>query len=295
MEKDILIYHAFTERVFKGNPAGVVLGAEDLEEKDMKKIAKELGYPETAFIYLDQDPLKVRFFTPKEEVDLCGHATIAYVTGLIERNIWELKEGKNIKEVETNLGKLPIIIEKFGKDKKIMMYQASPQIEKIENLSFWKNEIKKAIKIDEGDFLDEFEIVKAYTGIWDLMIGVKNRDILNKINVDMELIKEVSKKLKIISFHIFTLENDEIYARNMAPIVDIPGEAATGTSNGALIYYLYTLNKIKADEMIKITQGETMGRKSEIFGKIELEDGVKVLIGGKAVRFISGKININKE
>lgn len=290
MEKEILIYHAFTDEIFKGNPAGVILEAQNLKEEDMKNIAKELGYPETVFIYTDRKPLKVRFFTPKEEVDLCGHATIAYATALVEKEIWKINEGLNREEVETNLGVLPIILNKNENKLEVMMYQASPKIEKIENLDYWQDRIVEALEIKRSDLLNEIEIVKAYTGIWDLMIGVKNRDILNKIKGDMRLIEKVSEELGIISFHVFTLEQGKIYARNMAPIVDIPEEAATGTSNGALSYYLYILKKLDLDKIIEVIQGETLGRKSKILGKVQKEDEIKVLIGGEAVKFIEGKI-----
>lgn len=293
MERTILVYDAFTDEMFKGNPAGVVLGTADLSVEEMQKIAREFNYPETVFIDTDAEVLKVRFFTPKEEVDLCGHATIAYVTALIERGILKLKEGKNILKVQTNLGQLPIVINSIGDNLEIMMYQASPKIEFVENLEYWRGRIAEALGITVGEFGKELEIVKAYTGIWDLMIEIRDREILNRINPNMEMIKEISKELEIISFHLFVLKDKEVYARNMAPVVDIPEEAATGTSNGALIYYLYLNKKIELEEKIEIVQGETMGRKSKILGQLILENGrVEVLIGGKAVKFIEGKIDI---
>ncbi len=292
MEKDILIYHAFTEKVFKGNPAGVVLEAQDLSVEKMQKIAKELGFSETVFIYGDRLPLKVRFFTPKEEVDLCGHATIAYVTGLIEKEIWKVEEGLNRKEVEINIGVLPILIYKKEESLDIMMYQGSPKIERIEDIEILKERICESLNISTKDLLSEIEIVKAYTGLWDLMIGVKSREILNSIIGDMEKIKEISKELDIISFHIFALEDCKVYARNMAPIVDIPEEAATGTSNGALSYYLYTIGKLKVDDVLEVIQGEALDRESKILGKIIIEGEPKVLVGGRAVKFIEGKIKI---
>ena len=108
----------------------------------------------------------------------------------------------------------------------------------------------------------------------------------------MNLIKELSRELGIISLHPFYLdENKQLYARNLAPIVDIDEEAATGTSNGALTYYLYSLGIVRDREEISVIQGEQMGRKSEIRGKIQLENGeVKVLIGGTALKIIEGNL-----
>ena len=73
--------------------------------------------------------------------------------------------------------------------------------------------------------------------------------------------------------------------------MDIDEEAATGTSNGALTYYLYSLGIVKDREEISVIQGEQMGRKSEIRGKIHLENGeIKVLIGGTALKIIEGNL-----
>ena len=174
-----------------------------------------------------------------------------------------------------------------------MMYQASPKIDR--NFTVNKSELAKALNISPNDFADDIEIVKAYTGVWDLMIPLKRKETLNEIVGDMEKIKQISSELNIISLHPFYIEKIEnktnLYARNFAPIVDIDEEAATGTSNGALIYYLHTIGKIKSEENIVVTQGEKLGRKSKIMGKIQIKkEKIDVLIGGTAVKFVEGKI-----
>jgi PhzF family phenazine biosynthesis protein len=70
---------SFTTEPFKGNPAGVCLCAKDLSSDLMQNIAKEIGFSETAFIRrLETDnSYRIRFFSPKQEIPLCGHATLA--------------------------------------------------------------------------------------------------------------------------------------------------------------------------------------------------------------------------
>lgn len=295
MKRRFFIYDAFTNEIFKGNPAGIILDANGLKKEVMQLIAKEIGYPETVFLQQKSDnSIKVNFFTPKEEIDLCGHATIAYTTSLVENNIIDFKDGENILEVETNLGKLPIVINiKDKRIENIMMYQASPQLDK--NFKLKKEELAKALNLNIDEFDEKIEIVKAYTGVWDLMISVKSKEILDKITIDIEKVNKLSTELKVISLHVFYIDETtkEIYTRNFAPIVDIIEEAATGTSNGALIFYLYTINKISANTLIKIVQGESLGRKSEILGKIlNKNEKLDVLIGGKAVKFSEGIVDI---
>lgn len=68
---------AFTDRLFAGNPAAVVLLEEDLADPVLLRIAAENNLSETAFVRRDGDAWNLRWFTPEVEVDLCGHATLA--------------------------------------------------------------------------------------------------------------------------------------------------------------------------------------------------------------------------
>jgi PhzF family phenazine biosynthesis protein len=81
----LIVYQvdSFTTRIFEGNPAGVVLNADTLDEEQMLRIAREMNDSETAFIIDrggDGYDIEVRFFTPTREVPICGHATIAAIT-----------------------------------------------------------------------------------------------------------------------------------------------------------------------------------------------------------------------
>jgi len=73
------IVDSFTDKAFKGNPAGVCILEKDLRDKKMLLIAQELGLSETAFIKKQKadNTYSIRFFSPKMEIPLCGHATLA--------------------------------------------------------------------------------------------------------------------------------------------------------------------------------------------------------------------------
>lgn len=71
------------------------------------------------------------------------------------------------------------------------------------------------------------------------------------------------------------------YVRNFAPLYDIDEEAATGTSNGALTYYLYRRGLVKPEGVNVFVQGEAMGRPSEIRSRL-LPNGEKIRVGGFA-------------
>lgn len=78
---------AFTDRIFKGNPAGVMLLKESLSEESMRDIAMEMNLSETAFVQRQGTEFDIRYFTPLREVPLCGHATLGSAHILYEQGI----------------------------------------------------------------------------------------------------------------------------------------------------------------------------------------------------------------
>ena len=75
---------AFTQEPFRGNPAGVFLLAESRPEDWMQAMASEMNLSETAYLQKEGEAWRLRWFTPKAEVSLCGHATLASAKVLFE-------------------------------------------------------------------------------------------------------------------------------------------------------------------------------------------------------------------
>ncbi len=108
-ELQIFIVDAFTNQQFKGNPAGVVFYEDVLSKSEMIKIAKELNQTETAFILKPNDKtthVKVRYFTVTQEIDFCGHATIA-LAWILGTKFDFVKDKKSLI-LNTNVGLIPI-------------------------------------------------------------------------------------------------------------------------------------------------------------------------------------------
>ena len=118
------IVDAFTNQIFGGNPAGVVLlpeGADFPADETMRQTAAELRYSETAFIKpLGADRFQIRYFTPAAEVELCGHATIGSFHAL--RGMGLVADGNSYIN-ETLSGTLEIVVDKDA----ILMDMAKPQ------------------------------------------------------------------------------------------------------------------------------------------------------------------------
>ena len=88
------LYHvdAFTDVPFKGNPAAVCVTEEAHSEQWMMSVASEMNLSETAFLYREQNGYRLRWFTPKAEVSLCGHATLASAHILWEQGMVSASE-----------------------------------------------------------------------------------------------------------------------------------------------------------------------------------------------------------
>ncbi|WIV12587.1 PhzF family phenazine biosynthesis protein [Proteiniborus sp. MB09-C3] len=296
MEAIIYQVDAFTDKPFGGNPAGVVPDAKNLSEQDMQNIANEMNLPETAFIKkIAKDCFEVRFFTPECEVDLCGHATIAsfYVLG---KKGYIRPEGRTKVQItqKTKIGLLPVELY-FENDEifQVLMHQGTPEafgkIDNIEEISEILGIGKEQIGIK--DFELKPEIIS--TGLKDIIVPVKDEEVLKSLKIDFKKMDSYCAKKDSVGMHIFALDNSNestVYCRNFAPSVGIYEEAATGTANGALIYYMKRNNILKSDEIIAL-QGKYMNRPSEILCKIcDYDNKSVVKVGGKAVIIIEGVI-----
>jgi PhzF family phenazine biosynthesis protein len=96
------IVDSFTAAAFKGNPAGVCLVTRPLSENEMLDVAQELNLSETTFVTAtdDVDRVTIRFLSPKMEIPLCGHATLATAKVLFEENDVTVIRLRNIRHLD---------------------------------------------------------------------------------------------------------------------------------------------------------------------------------------------------
>lgn len=288
-----LIVDAFTDTLFGGNPAGVVIlpeGADFPSDEICVKTAAELRYSETAFIkQIGDHEFNIRYFTPAAEVDLCGHATIGSFCALIHAGVIE-KDCTCINH--TLAGDLNIEI----KDGFVMMDMATPvEIATIDDPAA----IKELYDIMGAEY--DPEKIKLLpkmisTGLPDIMMPLPTQEALNAMEPDMKALSDLSARYEVVGVHAFTLDAEEgttAHTRNFAPLYDIDEEAATGTSNGALTYYFYLNDIIDAKANCKIIQGEKMDRPSVILTEIEADDEKCLIkVGGSAVILAEGEIHL---
>ena len=301
MKRKFFQVDAFTNKCFGGNPAGVVPDARGLSDDQMKKIANEMKLSETAFVFPSTEAeydYDIRFFTPTQEVDLCGHATIATFQVLCDEKYIKIVEGKIIIKQKTRAGILAVELDFEDEElKSVMMTQAMPKflgvIEDIDELASLFN--VKASDIGIEDMALKPQIVS--TGLPDIIMPVKSLKILKELKPNFEKLASYSNRLDIVGVHAFALgfekEIGDLVCRNFAPAVGINEEAATGTSNGALGSYLVMNHVISLNDTKTLVckQGHHMDRPSTIIVQIEgTRDNMTVKVGGQAVIVLDGTI-----
>lgn len=285
------IVDAFTDTLFGGNPAGVVILNRDAEfpaDEIMQKTAAELRYSETAFIkQLGEREFQIRYFTPAAEVDLCGHATIGSFFALADAGLVEFG-GSYV--CNTLAGRLNIDL----LNGTVFMDMAAPQfIGKIDDQASL-HELYSIMGISEenqGVLIPEL----ISTGLPDILLPVRNIKELAAIEPDFPALSKLSEKYEVVGVHAFTInaEDGAIHCRNFAPLYDIDEEAATGTSNGALTYYLYKNGLLGDKAEALFIQGEAMNRPSKIMSRLTVDaDTIRIEIGGSAAILARGEISL---
>lgn len=274
---NFFIIDVFSSTPFYGNTAGVVLleGCRFPDDNLMAKIAAELHFSETAFVLSHSEKeYIIRYFTPKDEVDVCGHATIATFSLLHNyKNI----TGQCI--CHTYAGDLNVDCEDI-----VMMQMPAPKIIKeIGDIDTFY----RAIGLDVCKATLPVQIVS--TGLPDIMLQVPNVDTLNKLEPDMRAISDITARYEAVSFHVFAIsdDNNTAHVRNFSPLYGIPEESATGTANAALTYYLQKHGIIRKPGEFSFIQGEVMRKPSVITTRMSLDD--IIYVGGPAVIVAKGE------
>lgn len=260
MNTKLYIVNAFTQWEGWWNRAWVVF-ANNLSTEDKQQIAYHEKLSEIAFIEKwSHTDFKIEFFTPTQEVDLCGHATIGAFGLMIHLDkiiSWTYTQ-------ETKAGILEVIVDKD----EVFMEQCEP-IYYDDNIS--PQEIYRSLNIEQ-DLLENLPLQIVSTGAKDILIPVSSIELLASIQPNHKEIARISNQYWVIWYHVFCLTpHDDCIAqcRNFAPLYGIPEESATWTSNAALIHYLNKYQpQIISSKLIKFKQWVEMWHTSIISIKL---------------------------
>lgn len=233
---------AFTNEKFGGNPAGVVLDANDLDESTMRKIARELNLSETAFIFPSENGhFQMRYFTPTgHEIAFCGHSTVGALYMIAkEKKFGIQKMGDYTFDVETLCGILKMGIN-IDQQEEIKVTYETPLI-KLRAVSISHEEIAKAAGF-ELHLVDQSIPVMYEETNQDLFITIRSLKDLKKIECDPKSFAGFSKQQNIVALCALSLETfdkkNQFHMRCFAPLVGIAEDPFTGSVLGGLCAYV---------------------------------------------------------
>jgi PhzF family phenazine biosynthesis protein len=253
----IFTVDAFTNKPFTGNPAGVCILEKLIDDDLMLKIAGEINFSETAFVFSEgrNEQFNLRWFTPTVEVDLCGHATLAtakilYGNGLVEKN----------KRIEFNT-RSGILTSRLDGNKIELDFPS-----------------KRITPSNSDSIIESFINSKPkFVGIDDswCLIEMEDENAVRQIKPDFELLKTHTQKIFAITAKSRNPEYDFV-SRCFGPAVGINEDPVTGSAHCYLSTYWN--EKTNKNKLIGFQVSERTG-----IIECELLQNNIVLLRGEAV------------
>ncbi|MGG3574205.1 PhzF family phenazine biosynthesis protein [Bacillus gobiensis] len=252
---------AFTNRTFSGNPAAVCLLKEELPDSVLQSIATEMNLSETAFVIKENEGYNLRWFTPKVEVDLCGHATLSAAHVLWERN--EVNEDQPITFSSLSG---PLTAKKSGGWIELDFPTEAPVSCPV------STELKEAIHAP---------IVEAAKNRLDYIIEVENEQQVRNIAFDTEKMTALTKRGFLITSKSERPDVDFV-SRCFFPTLGVLEDPVTGSAHCGLAPYW--AKKLAKKEFFAEQLSERGGRL-----KVVLQ-GDRCLLKGEAITVLKGEL-----
>ena len=293
MERRFYTLDVFTTARFEGNPLAVITDGDGLSNDAMLAVAREMNLSETVFVQKpteDQALARLRIFTTREELKLAGHPVIGTWFLLAELGVVPAQEGGVHVLQQTGAGVLPVEIRfKDGRPQRVTMTQKDAAFRPAK---LNKRVLALALGLSLKDFDPKLELEYVSTGIFNLMVPLRNRSALARIVMNMVELRKLLGKNGTMAYCFACGDNGKAFARGMLPW-EVYEDAATGSAAGALGAYLVKHGRLSPAHTLNILQGVEMGRPSRI--EVEVTQTGKKLVprvSGAAVRVFEGTIQI---
>lgn len=266
----VLRYAAFTTSQAGGNPAGVVLDARGLTSAEMQRIAAEVGYSETAFLFpRGGGAFDARYFSPKAEVPFCGHATIATAVAYAERH------GTGDLELNTQAGLVPVGTAVADGGIVATLTSVAPKVAALDAATL--DELLGALGWAAGDLDPSLPPRIAYAGAFHPVIAAGSRARLADLNYDFDRLAALMSSADWTTIQLVWRQDETTFhARDPFPPGGVVEDPATGAAAAAFGGYLRDLGLIQAPATVTIHQGDDMGRPGILTVGIPAEGGITV-------------------
>jgi trans-2,3-dihydro-3-hydroxyanthranilate isomerase len=293
MRRRLYTLDVFTTKPYTGNPLAVVTDGDGLSQSQMQAIAREMNLSETVFV---QKPTnnralaRLRIFTTMMELPLAGHPVIGTWFLLAELGVVPASSGGRLHILQqTGAGILPV--EFTFRDGHPALVTMTQKNARFAPAKMNRAKLADALGLKLNDLDTTLPVERVSTGIFNLMVPLKERATLKKIRMNVRALAEVLSTNASVAYCFAIGPSGRAFARGMLPW-GVMEDPATGSAGGSLGAYLVQHGKLKAGETLVITQGLEMGRPSEIQVEIAAERARLVpKVSGSAVRILEAHID----
>ena len=282
---------AFTDTRFTGNPAIVVLDADELDDRTLAGIAREFAHAEVAFVLPAGDAradLHLRFFNARKEAPFVGHATIAahavlLAVGRRPFGVCRQRSGTGLMEVTARSGA------NAGDAATIEFRQSKPELD-VPLPSQTTLRVAAALGLARADLHDRLPARVSRKGSTRLLVPVAGAHALDVIAPDLESLVALGREIGVEGYFAFAVTDgpngSSTDSRMFCPALGIPEDPVSGNAHAMLAAYLFEAGLITAAApRFTGRQGTQMRRPGRVAVTLELAHGLleAVRIGGSAV------------
>jgi trans-2,3-dihydro-3-hydroxyanthranilate isomerase len=273
---DFRIVDVFTERPLAGNQLAVFEDATSIPEALLQALAQEIGYSETVFAFpaTDGGDARIRIFTPTSEVPFAGHPVLGSGV-LVAKNL-----GKDRVVLETGRGPVPVRIDRAsGSSPRGTMEQPIPTSSEYDNADAYLNALGVERSVLPVTIYDN--------GIPHVYAMLERPEDVASLKPDFSALTELARgsQMPLVGFNVFSGSDLTWKTRMFAPADGIAEDPATGSAAGPLALHLARHERIPWGTEIRISQGEEIGRPSELVARVtgDAEYVERIEVGGFAV------------
>src|SRR5690348_6464629 len=287
--RQIRIVDVFTEKPLAGNQLAVVLDGRGLSSDEMQRIAREMNFSETTFIFPPDDPshaARVRIFTPGTELPFAGHPTIGTAWVLAREGL--IPGGGDAFALEEGVG--PVAVRRVGD----LVWMTHPPLTFGPVLPHAR--VAAAIGLKEDDIIHDIPAQVASTGNPSLFVALKTVEAVDRAASDPARVRKLLKGSKAHAVYLFAVAHDRLYSRMFA--VDIPEDPATGSAAGPLGAFAVKYGLVERASRVSIVseQGTKMGRQSFIHIELLYDEGKddipsRIEVGGSVRPVVTGTLS----
>ncbi|KJC62220.1 phenazine biosynthesis protein PhzF [Bradyrhizobium sp. LTSPM299] len=284
---EIKLVNVFTHRGAGGNPCPIVINASALPSEEMQGIAGHFGH-ESGFVLPaanDDADYIFRFWVPRHEMEMCGHATIGALWAMATTGQLRAEQVR----IETRSGPVTGFVDMTSPDDPYV--EITQPVGKVVALSREEEDlVLAALHISRADLLD-LPIQNAVTSRVKTLIPMKSVDLLNKLTSNMATTEQCCQSIGSTGLYPYAINDHgdrRFEARQFPKSSGYPEDAATGIAAAALAFGLLKNGLVKADsERITVLQGRAMNSLSEISIRLGFagDRPIGCLLGG-SVQFV---------